>query len=94
MVAFGFRDSVLPDFVEQRFVADLQQRGRLLAVPVGLFESLCDGLGFGFILSVAGQAISIPCRISGLCSGIAVRAAAAVIFRLKLRHGQVFIAQN
>ena len=55
VVAFGFGDSVLADLVEQRFVADLENRGGLLAVPVGLFQSLGDGLRFGFIFGGAGQ---------------------------------------
>jgi hypothetical protein len=54
-MAFGFGNPVLPDLVEQSFVADLQNRCGLLAVPVGLFESLRDGLGFGFVFGGARQ---------------------------------------
>ena len=55
VVALGFGDSILPDLVEQSLVADLENRGCLLAIPVGLFESLGDGLRFGFILGGACQ---------------------------------------
>ncbi len=49
------RDAVLADLVQQSFVADLQQRRRLLAIPVGLIESFGDGFGFGPIFCVTRQ---------------------------------------
>ena len=55
VVALGFGNAILPDLVEQGLVADLENRGCLLAVPVGLLESLSDGLRFGFIFGGAGQ---------------------------------------
>ena len=54
-VALGLSDAVLPDLIQQRLVADLQQRGRLLAVPVGFVESLADGLSFGSVLGSTSQ---------------------------------------
>src|SRR5882724_2373677 len=53
LVALGLRDSVLADFVEQRFVTDLQQRRSLLAVPVSLIERMLDGFSFRFVLGAA-----------------------------------------
>jgi hypothetical protein len=53
LVALGLRDAVLADFVEQGFVADLEQCGCLLAVPVGLVKRLPDRFRFGFILGAA-----------------------------------------
>ena len=47
--------SVLANFIEQGLVADLENGCRLLAIPVGLFESLGDRLCFGFILGRASQ---------------------------------------
>jgi len=55
VVAFVVGDSVLANFVEQGFVADLQDRGGLLAVPVCLFQSAHDGFGFGFVFGAAGE---------------------------------------
>jgi hypothetical protein len=55
VVALGFGNAVLPDLVEQSFVADLQQRRCLLAIPVGLFECPRDCLGLGFIFRAAGE---------------------------------------
>ena len=45
-VALGFGNAVLANLVEQRFVADLQQNGGLLAVPVDgwpTFAVFCKG---------------------------------------------------
>ena len=49
------RNAVLADFVEQRLVADLEQRGRLLAVPVGFIKRFGDGFGLSFILRAASN---------------------------------------
>src|ERR1700739_2192815 len=49
----GLGDPVLPDFVEQGLVTYFEERGRLLTVPVGLLQSLCDGRCFGFIFRAA-----------------------------------------
>lgn len=54
-MALGFGNAVLADFVEQSFVADLQQPGCLFTIPVGLFERLADGFAFSFIFSGAGK---------------------------------------
>ena len=50
MVALGLSNTVLPDLVEKRLVADLEQCRGLLAVPIGLIECFGDCLGLGFIL--------------------------------------------
>ena len=55
VVPFGFGNPVLADLVQQGFVADLENRGRLFAVPVGLLQCLGDGLRFGFIFGGASQ---------------------------------------
>ena len=54
-MALGFGDAILPNFIEQGFVADLQNGSRLLAIPVGLFERLPDGFPFSFVLGRACQ---------------------------------------
>jgi len=54
-VALGLCDAVLADLIQQRLVADLQQRGSLLAVPIGFVESFADGLSFGSVLGSASQ---------------------------------------
>ena len=53
MRAAALRDAVLTDLIEQRFVADLQQRGRLLAIPVRLFQRAGDGFRLRSILGIA-----------------------------------------
>ena len=55
MAALGLSDAVLADLVEQSFIADLENRCRLLTVPVRLLQSLGDGLGLGFIFGSARQ---------------------------------------
>ena len=55
MRAAALRYSVLADFIEQGFVADLQQGCGLLAIPVCFFQSAGYGFGFRFILGVARQ---------------------------------------
>ena len=55
VTALGFGDPILPDLVEQGFVADLQNGRGLLAIPVGLFEGAGNGLRLGFIFRAAGQ---------------------------------------
>ena len=54
MMALSLGDPILPDLIKQSLIADLQQGGRLLAVPVRLFEGFIDSFSFGFILGVAG----------------------------------------
>ena len=48
-MALGLSDAVLPNLVQQRLIADFQQRSSLLAVPVGFIQSFADGLGFGSV---------------------------------------------
>ena len=54
VVPFRLGNSILPDLVEQGFVADLQNPGGLLSVPVGLLQGLSNGLRFSFVFSGAG----------------------------------------
>ncbi len=65
MVTLRLGNSVLANLVEQGLVADLENGCRLLAIPVGLFESFGDGLRFGFVLGRASQGLQPP-RISSL----------------------------
>ena len=51
--AAALRDSVLADFVEQGFIADLQQCRGLFAIPVRFFESPGDRFGFRLIFGIA-----------------------------------------
>src|SRR5208282_2846287 len=53
MMALGLGNPILPDLIQQRLVADLQQRRGLLAIPVGLLQRMRDGLRFGFVLGSA-----------------------------------------
>src|SRR6266446_6406549 len=95
VVAFGLGDSVLPNLVEQGFVANLQQRRRLLAVPVGLLERLPDGFSLSFILGGARQRFQSPARVSGFRRGIRSRAAAvAVIAGLQFSDSEVLVAKD
>ena len=55
MVSLRLGNSILPDLVEQSFVADLKNSGSLLTVPVGLFQGLGNSLRFGFIFGGARQ---------------------------------------
>ena len=63
MVALGFGDSILPNLIEQGFVADLKKAGGLFAIPVGLLESLPDGFAFGFVLGAACQRLQSAARV-------------------------------
>ena len=73
-MAFGFGDSILPNFVEQSFVTDLQQACGLLAIPVGLFERLPDGFAFGFIFGSASQRLQATVRFPPAAGGIGMSA--------------------
>ena len=55
MVTLGLGNAILPNLVQQRFIADLQHGCRLLAIPVCLLQRLGDGLRFGFVFRRAGQ---------------------------------------
>src|SRR5215469_10258220 len=93
VMAAGLGDSVLADFVEQRFVADLQNCGRLLAVLVGLLKRASDGLGFGFVLGRARQRL----QASGIgCLGGAVgrSSAVAIVAGKEFADGEIFVAKN
>ena len=57
MRAAALRYAVLADFVEQSFVADLQKRRGLFAIPVCFFEGPGNGFGFSFVFGVAGKGL-------------------------------------
>lgn len=57
VVAPRLGDTVLTDFVEQGLIADLEERGCLFAVPIGLFKSLRDCGSFGFVFRAARQGL-------------------------------------
>ena len=78
-MALGFGNSILPNLIQQGFVADLQKTGCLLAIPIRLFERLPDGFAFGFVLGVAGQRLQSSAGIATPASGICVRAATAIL---------------
>ena len=78
VVPFGFGNAVLPDLIEQGFVTDLQDRGSLFAVPVGLFQSLGNGLRFGFIFGGTCQRFQAA-RLHSPRRGIALHSAGAVV---------------
>ena len=95
MVALGFGDAVLPNLIEQRFVADLQKRRGLLAIPVRLFERLPDGFSFGFVLSIASQrfqAAGFPVRRSRIDAR--APAAVAVVPGLQFGRRQLLVTQD
>jgi len=95
VVALGLGNSILPNFVEQRFVADLQKRRCLLAIPVGLLERLPDGFAFGFVFGGARQRFQSAACFSTLGSGVSPRAAAvAVIARLQLGDSKVLSSRK
>jgi hypothetical protein len=91
VVALGFGDAILPNLIEQSFVADLQHCGGLLAIPVGLLESLPDGLAFGFVFGAASQRLQ-PAGVSTLGRGTEMSAARAVVAWLQLGDGEIGVA--
>ena len=54
-MALGLGNPVLANLIEQRLVTDLQQRRRLLAIPIGFVERLADRFSLGSIFGGAGQ---------------------------------------
>ena len=50
-------DAVLANLIEQGFVADLEQRRCLLAVPIRFFERAGNCFGLGFVLSASAPEI-------------------------------------
>src|ERR1700757_1578182 len=87
---------VLANLVEQRLVADLQQDGGLLTVPVSLLEGLRDGGGLGFVLGAARERLEAACRRIGSGFAAAIRALAAVHVVLGVEFGdsQLLVAEN
>src|SRR5467141_743596 len=97
VVAAGFGDSVLTDLVEKRLVADFQQSGSLLAIPVGLLERLRDGRGFSFILRTTRERFQTACR--GLSRSaprgrVRVGSAIYIVFRVQFGDRQGFVPQD
>lgn len=94
MMALHLGNSILPNFIEQSFVADLQQLSRLLAIPVGLFQRLTNGLAFSLILRAPSQGFqssaSLPMARIASCSHPAI----PIRTRLQFRRRQILIAQN
>ena len=88
----GLGDAILADLVEQGFVADLQNGGCLLAIPIGLFQGASDGEGFRFIFRRAPEGLqtSSITRPGRLARGSSV----AIVAGQKLGDGQALISQN
>ena len=91
MVALGLCDSVLANFVQQRLVADLQDRRSLLAVPVCLLQSAHNCFRLGFIFGAAGNRFQTA-AIAILRRGIGMRAAVTVILGLQFGDGQILVS--
>lgn len=90
VVALGLGDSILPDLVQQGFVADLQKSRSLFAVPVGLLERLPDGFAFGFVFGGARQRFQTAARFA-FRRRISPAPAGAVVAGLQFRDRQIFI---
>src|SRR5580704_13267695 len=91
VMALGLGNPILPDLIQQRLVADLQQRGGLLAIPVRLLQRVRDGPRLGFVFGGARHRLQPASIVS---SGPSMPAAVAVIARLQLGHGERLVAQN
>ena len=96
MSAAALRNAVLADFIEQSFVADLQQRRGLFAIPVRLFQGTGDGFGLSFIFGVARQGLQAAGGASTRASAgyIGVQSSTAVGPRLQLGCGKRLVSQN
>ena len=84
MSTLGFGDAVLPYLVEQSFVADLQDRCSLLAVPVRLLERLRDGYCFSFVFGCARQRLQST-RIAASRGRVALYATVAIQLAVGVR---------
>ena len=93
-MALRLGNSVLADFVEQGFVADLEKAGGLLAVPVGLFQSLSDGLRLGFIFGGSCQGFQASAGLSSARRGVARYSTGAVVSGQQFGNGEFLIPEN
>jgi hypothetical protein len=95
VVALGFGNSILPNFVEQSFVADLQDPGCLFAIPIGLFERLPDGFSLGFVLGAASQGFQSATRVPAFHARLSACAASVAVMKgLQFRGCEVLIPED
>ena len=94
----GLRNSVLTDLVEQRFIANLQQSRRLLAVPIGLLQRLRNGSRLRFIFSAACQALQTARGgfhgSRRLGRRVQLPTTIQIVLRIQFRDGKSLIAEN
>ena len=86
VVTLRFGDSILADLVQQRLIADLQNHRGLLAVPVGLFQGVGNGLALRLRLWRRAPAISILRNPVAL--GRSLLPAVAVVPGLEFSHAR------
>src|SRR5215471_18645184 len=92
-MALRLRDSVLPNLVKERLVADLQERSSLLAIPIRLFERAGNRFGFSFILGVAGKRLETSRWFCGVAwRGIEMRR--RFVLRIQFGDGDAFVPEN
>ncbi len=90
-----FSDAILPNFIKQRFVADLKKCGSLLAIPVGFIKSLCNGFGFGAVFGAAGEGFESPGGLGSITRNSRLEfRARTVSARLQFIDGELFIAEH
>ena len=94
VVALGLRDAVLPNLVKQRLVADLQQRGRLFAVPVGFIKCFGNGFGLGAILGAAGQRFKPAYRVGSILRRRIKLGSATVSLGTQFVDGQFLVPKH
>lgn len=50
---------VLADFIEEGFVANIEQSGCFFAIPFGLPQCAGDGFALGFVLKAANEGFQV-----------------------------------
>jgi hypothetical protein len=93
-VASGLSDPVLANLVQQRFVADFQQRGRLFAVPVGFVEGPADGFGLGAILGGSRQGFQASRTVTGVLRSRLEVGSIAIGFRTQFLDSQLLVPKD
>ncbi len=82
------RDAVLPDLIQQRLIADLQQCRGLLAIPIRFLQSSRNRFRLGSILGIAGKRFQSACGIAAsyriATPALGVHSTAAIRARLQL----------